>query len=480
MSATTEGYQESSAEARSQEDAVPPILDRKRWAHGPDGSRAFETEGGDRFTLLCESKTSKKGKVTSDWTLHHVRAGCQAGTRYQLSQYENLEEVLDYEADKLTGLAAEAAPPVTDLATVLDGMVAEIRRYTILDPHLAETIALWVTQAHASEAFRYSPRLRICSPIHGCGKTTLQAVIRSLSGERGKLVSNLTIAAYFRFVDGASKNAAAPPIMLIDEVDTFLDQDRKDVLGILNSGHDHEGSTILRCLNSEANHEPREFSTWAPLVLGGIGYGFGEGLAARALESRCIFINLRRKLPEERVEKLLEEGKKKCVELGIAAASWVAQNFDRLRKAEPETIPELFNRAQDNWSGIFAIADAAGPRWAKIARDAAAFLSGEAQDSSESLELLRDARMAFGDQDRISSRALLDHLHSLEERPWGAPEGGTPSWGYRQLGKILAAFSIKSQTIKFMGRVDRGFYRSQFEPVWASYLAGEAAAAEAE
>jgi hypothetical protein len=355
-------------------------------------------------------------------------------------------------------------------------MVREIRKHVILDKHLAETVALWIVHAHAIDAFRYSPRLSVRSPVPNCGKTTLLAVIRALCGERGKLVSNLTIAAYFRYVDGASKNGATPPIMLIDEVDTFFAEDRKEVFGILNSGHDREGARILRCLNSEANHEPREYSTWAPLVLGGIG-GFGEGLqVAAALETRCIVINLHRKRPEDKVEKFLDEGKARCRKLAEAAAAWSAHNIGRLRRAEPEPSYGLYDRALDSWSTLFGIADAAGGPWPEIARDASAFLNGEAEDPSESIMLLRDIRPAFAGSDRISSASLLDYLHKLDERPWGAsvPFGGQHPWGFKQVGKILTSFRIKSQPIKFPGgRVERGFYKKQFEDAWASYLPGE-------
>lgn len=365
--------------------------------------------------------------------------------------------------------AAQNIPP-RQLTVIIDDIASEIRRHVILDQHLAETIALWIIYAHGSDTYRYSPRLSVRSPVHACGKTTLLAVITALCGKRAKMVSNLTIAAYFRCVDAASQDGATPPIMIIDEVDTFLAEDRKEVFGILNSGHDREGARILRCLNSEANHEAREYSTYAPLVLGGIG-GFGEGAHAAALESRCLVINLRRKRPDERVEKFLEEAKTRCARLAGEAAKWCAQNIQSLREAEPEMIPGLYDRAQDNWSALFAIADAAGDKWGKRARDAAAFLNGEAEDPSESVMLLRDIREIFEERDRIATSDLLDRLHQREERPWGMPvASGFHPWGPRQLGRILTSFRIQSQTVKIAGAPVRGFYRHQFEPAWASYL----------
>ena len=230
--------------------------------------------------------------------------------------------------------ADESAEAIVDGAAILDQMVEEIRRHTVLGPHHPETIALWIFHAHAIDAFRYSPRLSVRSPVPNCGKTTLQAVIRALCGERGRLYSNLTIAAFFHFVDGASKAGALPPVMIIDEVDTFISEDRREVLGILNSGHDREGANILRCLNQEANHEPRSFSTWAPVVLGGIG-----ALPAAPLESRCIVINLIRKRPDEQVEKFRHAGKARCEALArrpqlgakIIWTSYAMQN----RKSRP-------------------------------------------------------------------------------------------------------------------------------------------------
>jgi hypothetical protein len=348
------------------------------------------------------------------------------------------------------GEAADArAEAIEDGAAILDAMVAEIRRHTVLGAHYPEVVALWIFHAHAIDAFRYSPRLSVRSPVPNCGKTTLQAVIRALSGERGKLYSNLTIAAFFRFVDGASKAGALPPVMIIDEVDTFLSEDRREVLGILNSGHDREGANILRCLNQEANHEPRAFSTWAPVVLGGIG-----DLPAAALESRCIIISLMRKRPDEHVEKFREAGKARCEALARQAAVWCQDHLDELRNAEPEVPPGLYDRARDSWETLIAIADAAGGRWPEIARTAALTLNGQAEDPSEGVMALRDIRDAFiAGMDRITSASLLTHLHGLTDRPWGAEGvGGVPTFQSRQLGKL----------------------RTQFEDAWARYLPTEA------
>jgi hypothetical protein len=355
-----------------------------------------------------------------------------------------------------------------DGAAILDAMVEEIRRHTVLGPHYPETIALWIFHAHAIDAFRYSARLSVRSPVPNCGKTTLQAVIRALCGERGRLYSNLTIAAFFRFVDGASKAGALPPVMIIDEVDTFISQDRKEVVGILNSGHDREGANILRCLNQEANHEPRSFSTWAPVVLGGIG-----ALPAAPLESRCIVINLDRKRTDEQVEKFREAGKARCAALASQAAAWCQDHLDELRNAEPEVPPGLYDRARDSWETLIAIADAAGGRWPEIARTAALTLNGEAEDPSEGVMLLRDSRDAFtAGMDRITSASLLAHLHGLTERPWGAEGvGGVPSFHSRQLCKLLKGFQIRPKDIRLPGgNVQKGFLRSQFEDAWARYL----------
>src|SRR5262249_15239797 len=135
-----------------------------------------------------------------------------------------------------------------------------LRRYVVMDENELVATALWVIHCHGFEAFNITPRLAITSPEKGCGKTTLLDILGEMAPRR-LLTANVGAAAVFRTIE------MARPTLLIDEADTFL-RNNDELRGILNSGHRKGGST-LRCVGD--NHEPREFSTWAPVAIAMIG-----------------------------------------------------------------------------------------------------------------------------------------------------------------------------------------------------------------
>jgi Protein of unknown function (DUF3631) len=373
---------------------------------------------------------------------------------------------------------AASGPEVEDLAAILDGMVDEIRRHVVLGPHYAEAVALWLFHAHGIAACQYSPRLNLRSPEAECGKTTLLEIIQAFCEVRGSQIeSSTTPAAYFRYVHQASTEGELPPIMLLDEIDNFLDVNRTDAYSILNSGHKLAGAWVNRCdITSEGVYKANRYCTWAPCVLAGIGEFNGNSKQIDTLKSRCIVINLKRKMPSEEVAHFDDEAKERCVELGRQAAAWCAKHAAGLRTARPDMPEWLYNREADSWRMLFKFADAAGGRWPEAARAAAKALNGRAENPSEGVMLLRDLRNAF-DQGGVkkSTAELLNYLHGLPERPWGrkAPGDLEPTFQDRQLSAALRPFDIKAKSIRLPGQVLRGFTRDQFEDAWARYLPRE-------
>jgi hypothetical protein len=98
--------------------------------------------------------------------------------------------------------------------------------------------------------------------------------------------ANATVAAIFRIIE------LARPTLLIDEADTFL-KENDELRGILNTGH-RRGGQVLRTVGED--HEPRQFSTWAPAAIAMIGR------LPDTLNDRSVVINLRRRKPTEKVK----------------------------------------------------------------------------------------------------------------------------------------------------------------------------------
>jgi hypothetical protein len=91
--------------------------------------------------------------------------------------------------------------------------------------------------------------------------------------------------------------------------------------------------------------------------------------------SRCIIIELKRKLPGEVVQDFAHIDDPTLAVLRRKLARWADDNWESLSKAQP-LIPDGFhNRLRRNWWVLLAAAELAGGDWAKKTRDAAILLA---------------------------------------------------------------------------------------------------------
>ena len=140
------------------------------------------------------------------------------------------------------------------------------------------------------------------------------------------------------------------------------------------------------------DHEPRRFSTWAPVAIAAIGR------IADTLEDRSVRIELKRRALGETVERwrvdrahLLGDVVRRCVR-------WAADHLDDLRQADPGVPDQLHDRAADNWRPLLAIADAAGGEWPERAREAAVELSPGGDADTRRIMLLADIKAIFAER----------------------------------------------------------------------------------
>lgn len=182
--------------------------------------------------------------------------------------------------------------------------------------------------------------------------------------------ANISAAALFRAVE------AWAPTLLIDEADTFI-RDSDDLRGILNSGHTRELAFVIRTVGDD--HEPRKFSTWGAKAIALIGK-LKDTLADRSIE-----VALKRKLPEERVERLRHADPEVLHNLARRCVRWAMDHAEEIREARPSMPDALHDRAQDNWEPLLAIGDLAGGSWPKLARTAALALSRAVDPGEDTL-----------------------------------------------------------------------------------------------
>jgi len=342
-----------------------------------------------------------------------------------------------------------SAEPV-DGAALLNNLRQIFRRYVVLPTGADIVLSLWVLHAWTMDAGDISPLMVLVSPTKRCGKTSVLILMYFLT-PRSELSSNITAPALFRYIEDVR------PTLLIDEADSFA-KDNEELRGILNSGHTKAAANVIR----NVDHKPRRFSTWAPKAIATIG------TLADTLEDRAVVVRLQRKPPGATVQRLGRRDNADFAALRSQAARWAADNFDKLADPDPK-MPNLNDRAADNWRPLLAIADLAGGTWPEEARRAACLLSGEQQDGAIGVELLRDIRSTFGDDDVIRSSDLVAKLTADAERPWAEWKHGRPLT-QKQLAGLLAPFHIISLTVHPPGLPDgKGYRRIDFEEAWAAY-----------
>ena len=341
------------------------------------------------------------------------------------------------------------------LAELLDELKATFLRFLILPEKGASTLALWTLFSHAWFHFDTLPILAVCAPEKRCGKSRTLNVLSTVV-RRGKKCDNLTAPVLFRLVDQIR------PTVLLDELDCYLPHN-DELRGIINAGHDPEG-VVYRCCGDAYEIVP--YQAGSPKAITGIGKFPGT------IEDRSIVINIRRKFPEETVERWFASRRKKELKhLGRKANRWVEDHGVKLEKIVPVMPSELNDRAQDNWWPLFAIAEKAGGHWPEHARQAALISNSKTDEDSTRTQLLADVRLVFiaEARDRIHSQRICDALAKMEGQPWPEWRRGKPMTP-TALAHQLRPFGVRPKQIMLDGTNKSGWERKDFEDAWNRYV----------
>jgi len=361
----------------------------------------------------------------------------------------------------------EPWPEAVDGAALLAALVASVKRHLSLPEHAAAAIALWTVNTWVVvEHGHVAPILAVSSPEKRCGKSTLLAWLSRLV-DKPLPASNITAAAIFRTVDSCS------PTLLIDEADSFLGESGDELRGILNSGHTRSSAFVIRVCGDD--NEPRKFSTWGGKVVALIGKLEGR---FSTLADRAIEIQLRRKLPTEKLVKLRHADDGHFDELARQCRRFALDNGAAIGKARPDVPDTLHDREQDNWEGLLAIADMAGGIWPRLARTVAVALSGDVDGDATAgdslgVQLLADLRRYFdgATTGSYSTESLLQYLCGIQDAPWPAYAKGKPMTA-RHLARLLHPYKILPRSVRpdDTGKTPKGYHVKDFQDAFARYL----------
>jgi hypothetical protein len=238
---------------------------------------------------------------------------------------------------------------------------------------------------------------------------------------------------------------------------------------MVNAGYLRDGY-VLRSEAVGDSFEPRMFSVFSAKAIAGIAL---ERHLPDATMSRGVIFNLRRKLPHESVSRLRHADRGVFNVIAEKLARFGMDYSQQVRLARPNLPEALSDRGQDNWEPLLAIAECAGPDWVKRATDAALKLSSNGEASvSTGNELLGDIKHIFDTKkhiDKISTADLIAALENVDEGPWATYNRGKPI-SPRQLARQLAAYDIKSKTVRMKSGTPKGYDAAQFADAFARYL----------
>jgi hypothetical protein len=363
--------------------------------------------------------------------------------------------------------------PVTDIGPVLDTALAEVTRYVIAPPHRLATAVLWSAAAHLFSrmdlGFDVAPRLGIRSKVRGSGKSTLLECVENLT-PRPVLAGSISPSSIFRFIEEMRAT------LLIDEADNVVNKNNNpDLLAILNSGHRRRTAYVIRSVPTEnGGWAPARFNTFTGIAFAGL-----ETLT-ETLQDRCLGLPLHKATREEKPEHLVNGYSPVLIACRRKFARWAA---DLQELAAVTLPPEFFNRAGDNWLGLFSIAEAAGGEWPDRVRRAAMEGISE-EDSNISLRLLDDIWQTLAEKKvvRMHTSALLPALVNLEEAPWKTANNGRAIddyWLRETLKEFLPrpanpeearALSASRQWREGGSKPHKGYTEGHLREAWKRYL----------
>src|SRR5262245_15640797 len=343
-----------------------------------------------------------------------------------------------------------------ETAGLLANLQHQTRKYVVLTDHQVLVAVLWVMMSWVhSRAATHSPVLMATSPQPNSDKSTLLGVLGFLT-PRSLVGAGLDEAVPFRSIDPWQ------PTLSSDEADTAF-VDNEPLRAVYNSGW-ARGTGVLRCVGDD--HTPKLFEVFTPRALGLKGRNLPDTTA-----SRCIAVEMKRKLPEETVADFAHMDDAVFAMLRRKLARWADDKWEALSKARPQIPTGFHNRTRRNWWLLLGIAELAGADWADKARKAASSIEGVRDVGDVEVELLSDIKAAFDacGLDEISTAALIEKLVADEERPWAAWAKGKPITA-NHLWRLLRKYSIASEEVCPNGVRAKGYRRARFEEAWERYL----------
>ena len=346
-------------------------------------------------------------------------------------------------------------------ALLLDDIANTIQRFIVLNIDQAQAATLWVSACWFVDVINCAPLCLINAPERACGKTQLLTVMAKLA-PRPIQASSITPSVLFRVIE------AFQPTLFIDEIETVL-KENEELRGLINAGHTRDSATVLRSVPKGDDWEPVAFNVWGMKAIAGIN----AMKLAETVTSRSIVFELRRKKPDEKVERLRYAEPNLFSSLAAKLARFAADFREKIRDVRPDLPEALGDREQDNWEPLLQVATAAGGHWLNTALNVAIRMSDAMQaPMSSANEMLADIQEIFEAKQviKISTSDLIRALCEDEEKSWATYNRGR-ELSPRQLSSKLKGYGVASKDLRFPHNVvKKGYEVSQFNDAFTRYL----------
>ena len=179
---------------------------------------------------------------------------------------------------------------MSDLALILEDIVAFVRRYVVISAAQADAVALWCAHTFAIEAADTTPYIAVTSAEKRSGKSRLLEVLELLV-RSPQSTTNISDSALFRAIGEYS------PTLFFDEVDAvFRSREREDLRGLLNAGH-RRGAVAYR-MGGKRMTDLEAFPVFCAKAFAGIGDCLSD-----TVRDRSIPIRLKKRARDEQLER---------------------------------------------------------------------------------------------------------------------------------------------------------------------------------
>jgi len=345
---------------------------------------------------------------------------------------------------------------------LLDEIKALLKVHVHCQEDYYNTITLWIVFTWFIDVVNFSPILNIKSPQKRCGKSTLLEFLEKLT-YKSLLINNMSPAAFFRIFD------AYKPTMLIDEADTYLNNNDKDFFrSIINAGHKRGNCFIYRADTSgNKSLVPIRFNVWGAKAIAGIGN------LAPTIVDRSITIKLERKPVTTNIKKVIHTEEEVFNTIKAKINRFVLDNYSIVKASKP-SMPEFLNdRVRDNWEPLFAIADVAGGHWSEIIRKTAINLSKNQIEEDDDIEiiLLKTIKDYFESKKttKVHSCQLISFILEDETSILSTYNHHRPITPV-QIARILKVFGIVPKNTRIGNENRKGYEYDFFVNAFNAYL----------